>query len=173
MRGFCRAKIEKGFTLIEIIASLAIVGLGLVGIMSLFPVGIDATRRARDLTNASVLARGVVDQIRTAASKGELSLNDAERLFETSRPEPFDEDAFNNIVPFVDNEMYEFEVHFGEPRGGEATFDDLKEAKFDDLRRGVGLEEVTVRVSWPSNEPEVELRNRVTLVTFIRFSRLR
>ena len=67
MIGFQRAKLQKGFTLIEIVASLAIIGLGLIGILSLFPVGIDASKRAGDLTHATVLGQSVLNQIRSAA----------------------------------------------------------------------------------------------------------
>jgi len=160
-----QVKRQKGFTLIEVIAALAIIGLGLVGILSLFPVGIDASKRAGELTHATLLAQGVLNQIRTAAKTGDLTLNDAENVFETSIPVDFREDLSNNVIPIVDenlppyHELYQYQVEFDDPP---------KRQKLDDLNR-VGLQKVTVTVSWPSDELQIEFRNRITLVTFIRF----
>lgn len=48
---------KKGFTLIEIVISMAILAIGLVGILSLFPVGFDSARRSINLTQASLYAQ--------------------------------------------------------------------------------------------------------------------
>ncbi len=155
---------HKGFTLIEVVAALAIIGLGLVGILSLFPVGIDASKRAGDLTHATELARGVLNQIRTAAKTGDMTFNDAKTVFRTSRPADFREDL-SNVIPIIDedlppvHELYQFQVEFDDPP---------KEEKIDDLNR-VGLQKVAVTVSWPANEPDIAFRERITLVTYIRF----
>ncbi len=163
---------QKGFTLIEIIAALAIMGLGLIGILSLFPVGIDASKRAGDLTNATVLAHSVLDQMRSAANRGDLTLTEVQGLFKGT-PQDFDANlAPSEIVPIEDSyipkvkagggarTLYQYQVRFEDPA-----------KKLADLKK-VGqhiLQKVTVTVSWPSTEPEIEFRNRVTLVTFIRF----
>jgi type II secretory pathway pseudopilin PulG len=55
---------RTGFTLIEVVASLGIIGLGIVGILALFPVAIDAGARATDRTAAALLGQYVIDQIR-------------------------------------------------------------------------------------------------------------
>ncbi len=168
-----RRKNRKGFTLIEIIASLAIIGLGLIGILSLFPVGIDASRRAGDLTNATVLGQSVLNQVRTAAKKGDLSLAEAKRLFEGGLPKNFVANLSNKVVRIEDayipkvatvageGTLYQYQVRFEDPPEDE---------KLNDLNR-VGLQKVTVTVSWPANEEEVEYRNRINLVTFVRFAK--
>ncbi|MBN2190647.1 MAG: type II secretion system protein [Candidatus Aureabacteria bacterium] len=46
-----------GFTIIETVAALAILVIAVVGILSLFPVGIEANKRADDLTTAAMLAQ--------------------------------------------------------------------------------------------------------------------
>lgn len=46
-----------GFTLIEIVISMAILAVGLVGILCLFPVGFDSARRSMNLTQAAFYAR--------------------------------------------------------------------------------------------------------------------
>ena len=155
---------HKGFTLIEVVAALAIIGLGLVGILSLFPVGIDASKRAGDLTHATELARGVLNQIRTAAKTGDMTFNDAKAVFRTSTPVDFRENL-SNVIPIIDedlppvHELYQFQVEFDDPP---------KEEKIDDLNR-VGLQKVAVTVSWPGTEPDIAFRERITLVTYIRF----
>lgn len=175
MRHIRMLQARRAFTLIEVIAALAIIGLGLVGILSLFPVGIDASKRAGDLTNATILGQSVLDQIRSAANRGELALTDAKSLF----PESFkDFDATSARViglmddrqPFIpkvqtasgEHTLYQYQVKFGPPTEG----------KLDDLDR-VGLQKVTLTVSWPANEPQAAFRNRITLVTFIKFPETR
>lgn len=48
---------KKGFTLIEIVISMAILAVGLVGILCLFPVGFDSARRSVNLTQAALDAQ--------------------------------------------------------------------------------------------------------------------
>ena len=55
---------KKGFTLIEIVISMAILSIGLVGILSLFPVGFDSARRSIDLTQASLYAQEKLAEIK-------------------------------------------------------------------------------------------------------------
>lgn len=45
-----------GFSLVEIILALAVVSIGMVGILALFPLGLDATRQATDATEAATIA---------------------------------------------------------------------------------------------------------------------
>jgi prepilin-type N-terminal cleavage/methylation domain-containing protein len=171
---------RRAFTLIEVIAALAIIGLGLVGILSLFPVGIDASKRAGDLTNATILGQSVLDQIRAAANRGDLTLTNAKTLFQTSGTDTFKDfdTKMSNIIGLVDDRqpfipkvqtasgehtLYQYQVKFDDPP---------TEEKLDDLK-DVGLQKVTLTVSWPANEPKAGLRNRVTLVTFIKFPETR
>lgn len=183
-----RLTIRRGFTLIEVVAALAIIGLGLVGILSLFPVGIDASKRAGELTDATILGQSVLDQIRSAANRGDLTLNDAKMLFETSGPSTFKNfDAkLSNIIrleednkPFIpkvnttggEGTIYQYQVKFEDPPGSEGGF--LKKNQgFEDLR-DVSLQKVTLTVSWPGNEPDPAFRTRVNLVTFIKFPETR
>jgi type II secretory pathway pseudopilin PulG len=54
-------------TLIEIVAALGIIAVGIVGILALFPVAIEAGSRASDRTAAAVLGEYVVEQVRLRA----------------------------------------------------------------------------------------------------------
>ena len=51
-----RSQESKGFTLIEIVVALGILTIGIVSVLSLFPVGLDSGRKAKDYTDASLLA---------------------------------------------------------------------------------------------------------------------
>lgn len=48
---------QAGFTLVEILLALLILAVGLVGVLVLFPVGIDATRISVETTQATTIAR--------------------------------------------------------------------------------------------------------------------
>lgn len=57
---------KRGFTLIEIIIALAILAVGLVGILSLFPIGFDAARRSVNSTQAALYSREKLEQVKNA-----------------------------------------------------------------------------------------------------------
>ena len=51
-----KKRTQKGFTLIEILIALSILAIGLIGIFSLFPVGMDAQQKSEVYTLAANLA---------------------------------------------------------------------------------------------------------------------
>ncbi|MDD5072777.1 MAG: prepilin-type N-terminal cleavage/methylation domain-containing protein [Candidatus Omnitrophica bacterium] len=55
---------RKGFTLIEIVISLAILAVGLVGILSLFPIGFDSARRSMNSTQVAIFANEKLEELR-------------------------------------------------------------------------------------------------------------
>lgn len=59
-------EIHNGFTLIEIVISLAILAIGLVGILSLFPIGFDAARRSVNSTQVAIYGHEKLEQLRNA-----------------------------------------------------------------------------------------------------------
>jgi len=63
-------KNRGGFTLIEIAIALVILSVGLIGILSLFPVGFEATSRANNLTVATMLAQGVLESAKLEGYDG-------------------------------------------------------------------------------------------------------
>ncbi len=129
--------------------------------------GEGAEASPEDVTHATVLAKALLDQIRSAVKKGSLSLAEAKELFGTSAPHDFDQAVSGNLIPLVSEDaarysrLFQYEVAFGAPP---------KTEKLDDLVR-VGLQKLTVRVSWPSDEPDLQSRHRVVLVTFVKFQR--
>ncbi|MEW6234290.1 MAG: type II secretion system protein [Candidatus Omnitrophota bacterium] len=63
--GLNRAKRNEGFTLLEVIIAAAILGLGLLSIVKVFPYGIEAARRAEDLTQATLLAQDLFEGMKS------------------------------------------------------------------------------------------------------------
>jgi len=55
---------RSAFTLIEILLAIAILSLGITAVLFMFTVGVQAHRRARDRTQAAMLADTVLNQIR-------------------------------------------------------------------------------------------------------------
>lgn len=62
----------SGFTLIEIVLALLILGVGVVGVLTLFPVGFEAAGRSINITVATFLAQGLVEDARVAGYDGVL-----------------------------------------------------------------------------------------------------
>ena len=60
---FKRKNKPEGFTLVEVVASLLILSIGVLGVMSLFPVGIRAVTNANDTANATMLAQLKISQL--------------------------------------------------------------------------------------------------------------
>ncbi|MBU1088082.1 MAG: type II secretion system GspH family protein [Candidatus Omnitrophica bacterium] len=61
-------KQKTGFTLIEIIMALAILGIGLVSVMAYLPIALDASKKASNLTRASMVGQRVIEEIKLAGS---------------------------------------------------------------------------------------------------------
>ena len=58
---------KQGFTLMEILLAMSILIVGLVGILALFPAGLNATRKAMEDTNAALIAESVYSSLRASA----------------------------------------------------------------------------------------------------------
>lgn len=66
---------NKGFTLIEILLALAILGVGLVGILSVFAVGTNSIHRTVALTEAGFIAQIVLEDFKRQAYTDPGSVN--------------------------------------------------------------------------------------------------
>ena len=55
---------KKGFTMAEILIALTILTIGLVSILSLFPVGLKASKRAGDLNEVALCAQEIFEGLR-------------------------------------------------------------------------------------------------------------
>ncbi len=57
---------ERGLTLIEILLALIVMVLGIIGILALFPVAMDASKNAMETTQGAILSESVANSIATA-----------------------------------------------------------------------------------------------------------
>ena len=64
MTGFFRTGKRGGFSLMEILIALAVLMLGLLGVLALFPVAIDASGQAAEATQCALLARSVKNALK-------------------------------------------------------------------------------------------------------------
>ena len=58
---------QRGFTLIEVLISMAIIAVGMIALVTLFPVGLRSSRLAGDFTTASFIGQQALDSIRATA----------------------------------------------------------------------------------------------------------
>lgn len=106
---------SSGFSLIEVLAAMAILSIGLLSILSIFPVGMNSYREARDKTILANLVRSKVNQLMyelsdpNMAGKGDPSAIIAARYLKHDR-------AFARYMaekkwsgPVYDSEVYPFE----------------------------------------------------------------
>lgn len=61
---------KSGFTLIEIVVALLILAIGLVGILTLFPVGFDSSGRAASIVEATFLAQEFIEDAKRVGYAG-------------------------------------------------------------------------------------------------------
>jgi len=57
---------RKGFSLLELIIAIAILAVGLVGVMQIFPMGLRASRRSGMITKAAFLAQNRIEEVKMA-----------------------------------------------------------------------------------------------------------
>lgn len=58
---------NKGFTLVEILMALVVLGIGMVGLLSVFTVGANSVRRIVEKTEASFIAQICIEDLKRQA----------------------------------------------------------------------------------------------------------
>ncbi len=62
--GHGRWKSKNGFSLLELIIAIAVLAIGLVGVLQIFPVGLRASLRAGMVTKAAFLAKNKTEEVK-------------------------------------------------------------------------------------------------------------
>lgn len=57
---------NKGFSLLELIIAIAVLAIGLVGVLQIFPIGLKASQHAGMITKASFLAQNKIEDVKLA-----------------------------------------------------------------------------------------------------------
>jgi len=57
---------NKGFSLLELIIAIAVLAVGLVGVLQIFPIGLRASQTAGMMTKASFLAQNKIEDVKLA-----------------------------------------------------------------------------------------------------------
>ena len=57
---------NKGFSLLELIIAIAVLAVGLVGVLQIFPIGLRASQRAGMMTKAAFLAQNKIEDVKLA-----------------------------------------------------------------------------------------------------------
>lgn len=149
-----------GFTLVEITIALLILAVGLVGILSLFPVGFDASARAASITEATFLAQSEMENLKREGYDD----GDGNPATQTTIQEILSSGNYRSGT--CDNDYYEFEIH--------------ADVTMFLANLSGSIAEVTVNIFWPADAggpehdndgtPTGEDRNgqrNIELVTYI------
>ncbi|MCM8813561.1 MAG: prepilin-type N-terminal cleavage/methylation domain-containing protein [Candidatus Omnitrophica bacterium] len=99
----------RGFTLMETIIAITVLAVGIVAMVSYFPISIDAARRSLDLTRAAFVAQNRMELIKAAAYA---NITNADGY------------ATGGFVPDADYPAYEYAVTVQQP-GGDPNLRDI------------------------------------------------
>ncbi len=69
MAGKRKLLFARGFTLVEIVIALTILGVGLISVMAYLPVALDASRKASDVSKAVLVAQSASADVKAAAAE--------------------------------------------------------------------------------------------------------
>ncbi len=129
---------SSAFTFLEIVAALAVLAIGIVAAITLFPLGLENSKRASERTRAALL---VYQQLQRYRSMG--------YLYVTSSLEPTQgtPQVFSMGDPYFVNFVT---IH---PYAGASP--------------GTSLQEVLVRAEWPSTQADRAKRRSLEMSTLI------
>ncbi|MDN3578064.1 prepilin-type N-terminal cleavage/methylation domain-containing protein [Chitinimonas viridis] len=116
-----QSKRQRGFTLLEVLVALTILGLGLASLLIAYSGSLRLTQRAQDQTVAATLARSKLDE--TLASKNaDIKGDEAEEIYNgtrytyriTSTPYPLlDEGLYQRLPDAPRLEVIQVDVYWG------------------------------------------------------------
>jgi len=104
-------KNSRGFTLLEIIAAFVVLLIGFLGLLALFPVGLEAQGRANNVMMGTFVAQAEIEK---AKSLGFDSVTD---ISKTQSAVPYDKFDYSVTVTEVSSNLKEVEVKAYWPTG--------------------------------------------------------
>ena len=130
--------VSKGFTFLEIVAALAVLAIGILAVITLFPVGIENSKRASERTRAALLAYQQLQRYRLLGYSyvtGSLAPTQGQdQIFTTG-------DAY-----FINR---------------------VAVSPYAGATAGTNIREVTITASWPSTQADTTKRRQLTMSTLI------
>ncbi len=190
---------KRGVTLIEVVAALGIIAVGILGLLTLFPLGLEASARAGDRTTAAILGEYVIEQVRLRQDEIATTDNTAHALdaldwgiYEDreGRDFTFEPDNDNNpagtadafgtgeqIVKQLDHPEKDYEPDDPDDPNNGLSDQDLFSRyevtlKFENVSgfASGGLMQVTVTMRWPRAFSD-EAREKQDTMTFVTYIR--
>ena len=185
---------SRGVTLIEIVSSLGILAVGIVSLLTLFPLALEESVRVGDRTTAALLGEYVIEQVRLHQDKiepGDTTKTALENKDKLNWDDyNFDSEQYTFIDPEDDdfpNKNYGSGEQIVKQDDGELTDQELYSRyevtiKLDEIEDDGGpndaftdgadleLMQLTVTVRWPRafTDEEREKQQTMSFVTYIR-----
>lgn len=94
---------SQGFTLVEVLVALAVIGIGLVVILQVFPSGFSIEKNSQLETQATLCAQEKIEFL-LSKSFSELSIG---TVIESSLPNPFERFSRTTKISFIDSNLQE------------------------------------------------------------------
>jgi type IV pilus modification protein PilV len=133
---------QRGFSLVEVLVAMAILIVGVIGVLQLFPPSLRASSEASLRGRAALLAQAKMEEIRRSDSQSREFITQIQNLT-----------APTDLVPFAEDDRLAYQFHSRSLRANDDTPGDIE----DDF----GVARVIVRFNpafRPSSEVLFELR---------------
>ena len=109
---------SRGFTLIEVLVALAILGIGILGVTTLFPVALEQSQRAGELTDAANFSEQEFSRLRASGFQGLYTLENTKTI-----TEKYKSDLTGEMLNFErSSALYKMSVSVPLIGGGDTSF---------------------------------------------------
>jgi len=119
-------RVQRGFSLLELIVSIGIIGASLILVVGIFTVLISGSQKASDLTSGSVVADGLLSQTIYQVNSSSLALTIFNQVYST----PY---LFRGGTYQLNNTVYFYKIYLTDVQAGNA---DLKWSGVDNGNGG-------------------------------------